>query len=138
MRTNTIGIYISADPAIAPRIITASGNADVYALTGWEYFDIVRLGSSGSGDDGDDTEADMWVDDLGLVNGSPFNVVASAIVTEMFKGQCRLHGDVIVFGHDGDGETVDAPHWIMRLVGQHTTRIRPSDTDNGETHDDED
>ena len=114
MKPNTKGIYISANPDAFPRIVTVSSNDDIYALTKWDYFDIVRLGKNET-----DDEADMFVDDVGRLNGSPVNLTASCLCIEMRGEGITIHGDVIVFGHDGNGETIDAPEWVFDWIRGH-------------------
>ena len=92
-------------------MVEVSTIEDVYRITGWEYFDIVRLRNSETNE-----EADMWVDDVGLLNGSPINMLASCMCIEILRMSFHVRGDVIIFGHDGEGETTNYPQWVVDWI----------------------
>lgn len=118
MKPNTKGLYIGADVNSVPRIVLVSDNDGIYAETGWQYFDIVRLEDGDTG-----VEADVFVDDLGKLNESPINLTASCLCIEARGEAMTIHGDVIVFGHDGKGETTDVPQWVIQWVQGHEIMV---------------
>lgn len=103
---NATGIFIGTDGS--HRKITANGYAEAVEEMRCDYFDILRLPNG----------ADMWIDDCGRINGSKVNLVASILATERLGTPVDVFGDVIVFGHDGKGETIDCPSWVDKWMAR--------------------
>lgn len=102
MRQGTKGMLIRTDGKMIE--VSCDDFMQARDRIGCDLFDIVRL----------ENGADMWVDDSGRINGSPVNLVASILATEKsdYRQPHDIFGDVIVFGHDGRGETIDFPEWV--------------------------
>lgn len=107
-------IYISANPDIKPHIVEVNSIQELTDMTGWEYFDVVRL--YGGPDKVENADADLLVDDLGRLNGSPINMLASALCIESRGEAYMIYGDVVVVGHDGRGNTISFPQWTLDWV----------------------
>lgn len=73
---------------------------------GADWFDIVRLKEY----------ADMYVDDTGLLTDRPVNMIASCLATESAGFPRLIVGDVLIAGHDGNGNTVDVPEWVVSYL----------------------
>jgi hypothetical protein len=106
MNPNTKAILLTVEGVVRPLFI--SSIADVDNAIGCAQFDIVRLGRA----------ADIFVDDEGLLTGKPINLLASAIATELTGHAINLAGDAIVFGHDGQGGSIDCPSWLFDMFDE--------------------
>lgn len=124
MKTGTKGMLIRTDGKMIE--IRCDGFMQARDRIGCELFDIVRL----------ENGADMWVDDCGRINNSPVNLVASILATErsQFRAPMDIFGDVIVFGHDGQGETIDFPDWVGEWCGKVIVLTNPYRTPEEESH----
>lgn len=83
-------------------------------------FDVVHVGDG----------IDMWVNDEGLINGSPLNPAATSVKwqewmrrpdTILMTDDPPICGDVVFVGSDENGETVpltdDQWHWLHERLG---------------------
>jgi Domain of unknown function (DUF3846) len=104
MKKETKAMFISTDGVCRPVLI--DNNDHIHHWIKAQWFDIVRL----------DEMTDMFVDDTGLIDNRPVNMTATAIATTRFKKPYAIYGDVLVFGHDGQGETIDCPPWVFEYI----------------------
>lgn len=64
----------------------------------------------------------MYIDDVGRLNGSPINVLASAVYNRT-RGGDLICGDAVIFGYDNEGETTDVDPDMVALVAKLATSI---------------
>jgi hypothetical protein len=63
---------------------------------------------------------DLWANEEGRLIGLPMNMIAMKFVAKMadydFDSVLSLHGDFLLMGHDGEGETTDCPKEIADIA----------------------
>jgi hypothetical protein len=128
-------IIIPADEtrdATVTNLVIDSDGSTLHALQAavGGYVDVVRI----------EDATDMWVNDEGLINGSPFNSRAThvahsvkvAIADGHYPGyignadatleaiawmrEVRVFGDVVITGHDDEGNTTSVPDDMVKFL----------------------
>lgn len=89
------------------RPVFVNGVDAINEMIGGDTFDIIRFAG----------DADMFVDDSGLLKNRPVNLIATAIGVESGKTSVVV-GDVLILGHDGFGESIDCPKWVAEMLTQ--------------------
>jgi hypothetical protein len=91
-------MVITTDGDVKPAPVPASDTLHwLYEQIGCSTVDVLGLPH----------DQDMWVDDEGLINDSPVNVLAT-LWARYFGGlDVVIYGNVVLAKHDGQGATVD-------------------------------
>lgn len=98
-----MGIVITTAGRFRPLLV--QGVESMNEVIGSDTFDLVRFAD----------DADMFVDDAGLLKNRPINLIATAIGVESGKSSVIV-GDVLILGHDGNGESIDCPAWVAKML----------------------
>ena len=104
MKPNTKAILVSVDDWF--RLLDVSNIEDIYRVLGCQLFDVVNISS----------DTDIFVDDEGVIDGRPSNMIASIIATVKTRRPHKLFGDVLFIGHDEKGNTTDCPSWVYEQI----------------------
>ena len=104
MKPNTKAILVSVDDWFRP--LDVSNIEDIYRVLGCQLFDVVNISS----------DTDIFVDDEGVIDGRPSNMIASIIATVKTRRPHKLFGDVLFIGHDEKGNTTDCPSWVYEQI----------------------
>lgn len=100
-----MGIVITTAGRFRPLLV--QGVESMNEVIGSDTFDLVRFAD----------DADMFVDDAGLLKNRPINLIATAIGVESGKSSVIV-GDVLILGHDGNGESIDCPAWVAKMLAE--------------------
>lgn len=114
MKPSTKAILITANGCCRPVLLDDIN--DIYKYLGCQFFDVVRV----------TPDTDIFVDDTGLLNKRPMNMIASLIATQKTGMPYHLVGDALIFGHDGQGESADCPKWVYETLSALEKRTNPS------------
>jgi hypothetical protein len=104
VKPKTKAILVTPNGCCRPVLLNSI--QDIYKYLGCEYFDVVRI----------DSDTDIFVDDTGLINQRPMNMVASLIAMHRTGMPYQLYGPALIFGHDGQGESADCPAWVLGVL----------------------
>jgi len=119
MKEGTKGLKITCDGRVFE--VTVGNNQDLYKeLDNCRCFDVVRV----------DESTDMFIDDEGLLRDAPANLLASILLVQKTGLRYGIVGDVVVLGHDGQGETIDVPSWVRDWAANIEMKISPKEISN--------
>jgi hypothetical protein len=119
MQENTKGWKITCDGRMFE--VTLNNSEDLYReLDNCRFFDVVKI----------DDSTDMFIDDEGLLRDAPANLLASVLLVQKTGRRYGIVGDVIVLGHDGQGETINAPSWVRDWTANMEKKISPKEISN--------
>lgn len=114
MKPSTKAILVTANGYCRPVLL--DDIEDIYKYLGCQFFDVVRI----------TPDTDIFIDDAGLLNQRPMNMVASLIAMNKTGQAYRLVGDALIFGHDGQGESADCPKWVYDALSALEERTDPA------------
>lgn len=120
MKPNTKAILVTANGCCRPVLL--DDIEDIYKYLGCQFFDVVRV----------TPDTDIFIDDAGLINKRPTNMVASLIAITKTGLPYQLVGDALIFGHDGHGESADCPKWVygaLSALDEKTSPAKKEDSD---------
>lgn len=120
MKPNTKAILITANGCCRPVLL--DDISDIYKYLGCQFFDVVRVTS----------DTDIFIDDTGLLNQRPTNMVASLIAIKKTGHPYHLVGDALIFGHDGQGESADCPKWVYDALSALEEQTDPAKKENND------
>jgi hypothetical protein len=73
-----------------------------------------------TGDISEDEHWDLWGNEEGRLLELPMNQVARVFIAEMsdipIEQVFSLHGDFLLLGHDGEGESIDCPQSVADIA----------------------
>lgn len=114
MKPNTKAILVTANGCCRPVLL--DDIEDIYKYLGCQFFDVVRV----------TPDTDIFIDDAGLINQRPMNMVASLIAITKTGLPYQLVGDALIFGHDGHGESADCPKWVYAALSELNEKTSPA------------
>lgn len=120
MKPNTKAILITANGCCRPVLL--DDIEDIHKYIGCQFFDVVRI----------TPDTDIFIDDTGLLNQRPMNMIASLIAVKKTGMPYHLVGDALIFGHDGQGESADCPKWVydaLSALEEQTDPAKKEDSD---------
>jgi len=73
-----------------------------------------------TGDISEDEHWDLWANEEGRLLELPMNQVARVFIAEMsdipIEQVFSMHGDFLLLGHDGEGESIDCPQSVADIA----------------------
>tara|TARA_R110000868_G_scaffold120822_2_gene320767 strand:+ start:1064 stop:1438 length:375 start_codon:yes stop_codon:yes gene_type:complete len=114
VKPNTKAILVTANGCCRPVLL--DDIEDIYKYLGCQFFDVVRV----------TPDTDIFIDDAGLINQRPMNMVASLIAITKTGLPYQLVGDALIFGHDGHGESADCPKWVYAALSELNEKTSPA------------
>jgi hypothetical protein len=73
-----------------------------------------------TGDISEDEHWDLWANEEGRLLELPMNQVARVFIAEMsnipIEQVFSMHGDFLLLGHDGEGESIDCPQTVADIA----------------------